>query len=76
MMESKLTPCPRCGDISLYVSDGDYYSGYESLGYRVSCRCHYAWKAVSWCRTKEEAIEKWNEQANKTEVEDVFKRIY
>ena len=67
-MESKLKPCPRCGDISLYVSDGDYYSGYESLGYRVSCLCHYAWNAITWCDTEEEAIAKWNSQVDKTEV--------
>ncbi len=61
--KKRLVPCPRCGDISLYVSDGDYYSGYESYGYRVSCKCHYAWKAVPWFSTKEEAIEKWEAAA-------------
>ena len=58
-----LKPCPFCGDISLYVSDGDYYSGYESHGYRVSCKCHYAWKVVPWCNTKEQAAREWNKMA-------------
>jgi Lar family restriction alleviation protein len=60
----KLKPCPFCGDISLYVSDGDCYSGYESYGFRVSCRCHYAWKVVPWCKTKEEAIDTWNRRVS------------
>lgn len=57
---NKLKVCPFCNDVDLYVSDGDYYSGYEAKGYRISCRCGFAWKAISWCETKEDAIEKWN----------------
>ena len=64
-MSKKLSPCPYCGDISLYVSDGDYYSGYEANGYRVSCLCHFAWKSVPFCETREEAIDRWNDVVNK-----------
>ena len=52
--------CPYCKDACLYVSDGDYYSGYESRGYRISCNCGHAWKTVPWCNTKEEAIKIWD----------------
>lgn len=67
-MESKLRPCPCCGEINLYVSDGDYYSGYESNGYRVSCKCHFAWNAIPWCDTEEEAVSRWNEVVDKTYI--------
>ena len=60
-MENLLT-CPKCGDISLYVSNRDFYSGYESRGYRVSCKCHFAWDTISWCKTEEETINKWNNE--------------
>lgn len=59
-MQNEIKPCPFCKDSTLYISDGDYDSGYESFGYRVSCNCHYAWNAISWCNTKEEAISNWN----------------
>ena len=59
----KLKPCPYCGDIWLYVSDGDYYSGYEAYGYRVECQCGFAWNAISWCNTREQAINEWNKIA-------------
>ena len=62
-LRKKLKPCPICGDAWLYISDGDYYSGYESKGYKVSCMCHYAWNVVPWCNTKEEAIKRWNREA-------------
>ena len=57
---SELKPCPICGKSWLYVSDGDYYSDYESKGYRVNCRCGYCWSAIYWQKTREQAIEAWN----------------
>lgn len=46
MPEEKQKNCPFCDDIWIYVSDGDYYSGYEAFGYRVGCRCGFAWKTI------------------------------
>lgn len=63
METPELIPCPYCKESNLYVSDGDYYSGYESHGYRVHCRCGFAWRTVGWRKTKEEAIEEWNRRA-------------
>ena len=60
----RLKPCPFCHDSWMYVSDGDYYSGYESYGYRVECRCRWAWKQIGWQKTEEEAIEKWNRKVS------------
>lgn len=58
---SRLKPCPYCKESWLYVSDGGYTSGYESKGFRVSCKCGFAWKSIEWQKTKEEAIKKWND---------------
>lgn len=60
----RLKPCPFCKDIWLFVSDGDYYSGYEAFGYRVNCHCGFAWKAITWQKTKEEAVDTWNRRIN------------
>lgn len=66
-MNDKLKPCPKCNKSWLYVSDGDYYSDYESKGYRVNCSCGYAWKAISWQKTEQEAIQEWNRRVNENE---------
>lgn len=63
----RLKPCPRCHDAWMYVSDGDYYSGYESYGYRVECRCHWAWEQIGWQKTREEAIKKWNKKVSEND---------
>ena len=64
MADIKLKPCPFCGDAWIYASVGDYGSGYESFGYRVECVCGYAWKAIGWHKTKQEAIDAWNRRAD------------
>lgn len=66
-MATRLKPCPHCHDAWMYVSNGDYYSGYESYGYRVECRCHWAWKQIGWQKAKEEAIEKWNRKVSEND---------
>ena len=66
-MATKIKHCPHCHDAWMYVSDGDYCSGYESDGYRVECRCHWAWKQIGWQQTKEEAIEKWNRKVSEND---------
>lgn len=63
-MENQLKPCPHCKTSWLFVSDGDYYSGYESYGYRVNCQCGYAWEAIQWKSTEDKAIEEWNRRVN------------
>lgn len=60
----EIKKCPFCGSAWLYVSDGDYYSDYESKGYRVNCKCGYAWKAISWKKTREQATEAWNRRVD------------
>lgn len=61
---TELKTCPYCGDAWLYVSDGNYNSGYESFGYRVKCECGFAWRAVPWCKTEEEAVNEWNRRVD------------
>ena len=58
-----LKPCPFCGDSWIYSSAGDYASGYELQGYRVNCHCGYAWEAIGWQSTEDEAIAAWNTRA-------------
>lgn len=59
-LTTKIKLCPHCDEAELYVSDGGYSSGYENNGYRISCKCGFAWKKINWEKTKEEAIKKWN----------------
>lgn len=59
-----LKPCPRCHDAWIYASVGDYGSGYENHGYRVNCRCGYAWALVDWSKTKETAVQEWNRRVD------------
>lgn len=61
----KLKPCPRCQTAWLYASTGDYYSGYESYGYKVKCECGYAYLTSKYHPTEEEAIEAWNRGVSK-----------
>lgn len=64
---SRIKPCPHCHDAWMYVSDGGYTSGYESYGYRIECRCGWAWKQIGWRKTEEEAIEKWNRKVSEND---------
>lgn len=57
----QIKSCPKCGDAWLYASTGDYYSGYESRGFRIKCMCGFAWKTIPFCPTAKEAVSKWNE---------------
>lgn len=66
-MATRLKPCPFCHDAWMYVSDGGYTSGYESYGYRIECRCGWAWKQIGWQKTEEEAIEKWNRKVSEND---------
>lgn len=61
----ELKKCPHCNDIWFYVSDGDYYSGYEAYGVRVQCKCGFAWKNSDWEKTREEAATKWRQTLTK-----------
>ena len=60
----EILKCPYCNDAWLYVSDGGYTSGYESKGYKIECRCGFAWKNIDWKPTREEAIKIWNDKVN------------
>ena len=63
-MGLKMKPCPRCGTAWLYVSIGDFGSGYEGNGYRVNCSCGFAWKTIKWRDSEDEAIKEWNAEVN------------
>ena len=56
----KQLPCPYCKDSWLFISKYDYGSDYENKGYQGTCKCGRFNKIVSWNKTKEQAIEEWN----------------
>jgi len=60
--KEQLKPCPKCNTSWLYVSEGDYGSGYESKGYKVNCQCGNAWETTSFVNSREKAITDWNKQ--------------
>lgn len=60
MAKIRTMPCPKCGDAWVFASVGDYGSAYENNGYRINCKCGYAWSKVDWVRTKDEAVAHWN----------------
>ena len=55
----KQLKCPCCKASWLFVSSYDY-SKYGSLGYKGACKCGRFNKIVSWNKTREQAIEEWN----------------
>lgn len=57
---NRLIPCPYCNDSWLFVSEYDYGSDYENLGYKGSCKCGKFNEKVNWNKTREQAIEEWN----------------
>ena len=59
-----IKPCPFCGTAWIYASIGDYGSGYEYNGYRIECKCGFAWKTIKWCNSKDEAIKEWNAEVS------------
>lgn len=61
----EILKCPYCNEAWLYVSDGGHTSGYESNGYKMSCRCHFAWQNTEWKPTKEETIIDWNKKSKR-----------
>lgn len=63
-MEIEIKPCPCCGTAWIYASVWDYGSGYESYGYRIQCRCGYAWKTIKWRDSEDEAIKEWNAEVS------------
>ena len=56
----KIKKCPYCNDAWLFVSDGDYYSGYESKGFKVSCMCGFAFRNMPFMPSRESAVAEWN----------------
>lgn len=59
-----LKPCPTCGEAWFYVSDGDYYSGYESRGIKVQCNCEGSFFNIDWQPTRNKAAKEWNKLMN------------
>lgn len=62
---SELKPCPKCGGAWIYALIEDCTSGYELYGYRVNCKCGWAWTTLpKWFTSEEQAIEEWNRRAD------------
>ena len=57
---SKQLKCPYCKDSWIFVGQRGYGSEYNAIVYQGSCKCGRFNKTVNWHKTKEQAIEEWN----------------
>ena len=62
MIELKL--CPYCKSAEVLYSDYDTFSDSPFGGYKITCKCGYAYRKSVWCDSVNEAIEAWNRRAN------------
>ena len=63
MMELK--PCPFCKIAEVFYGEYDTFSDSPFSGYKIRCKCGYAYRNSVWCDNANEAIEVWNRRANK-----------
>lgn len=62
MIELEL--CPYCKSAEVFYSDYDTFSDSPFGGYKITCKCGYAYRKSVWCDSVNEAIETWNRGIN------------
>ena len=62
MIELKL--CPYCKSAEVLYSDYDTFSDSPFGGYKITCKCGYAYRKSVWPDSVNEAIEAWNKEAS------------
>ena len=62
MIELEL--CPRCKSAEVIYGEYDTFSDSPFGGYKIRCKCDYAYRKSVWCDSVNEAIEAWNRRAN------------
>ena len=62
MIELEL--CPYCKFAEVIYGEYDTFSDSPFGGYKIRCKCDYAYRKSVWCDSVNEAIEAWNRRAN------------
>ena len=62
MIELKL--CPYCKSVEVFYGEYDTFSDTTFGGYKIRCKCGYAYRKSVWCDSVNEAIEAWNGRVN------------
>lgn len=62
MIELEL--CPYCKSAEVFYSDYDTFSDSPFGGYKITCKCGYAYRKSVWRDSVNEAIETWNRGIN------------
>ena len=62
MIELEL--CPYCKSAEVFYSDYDTFSDGPFGGYKITCKCGYAYRKSVWRDNANEAIEAWNRRIN------------
>ena len=58
MIELEL--CPYCKSAEVFYGEYDTFSDSPFGGYKITCKCGYAYRKSVWCDSANEAIEVWN----------------
>ena len=55
-------PCPLCKSAEVFYIEYDTFSdsSFGFGGYKIRCKCDYAYRKSVWCDSVTEAIETWN----------------
>ena len=62
MIELEL--CPYCKSAEILYGEYDTFSDSTFSGYKIRCKCGYAYRKSVWCDSVNEAIEAWNKEAS------------
>ena len=63
-MMIELEPCPFCKFAEVFYGEYDTFSDSPFGGYKIRCKCGYAYRKSVWCDSANEAIEVWNRRAD------------
>lgn len=61
----ELKTYPFCKTAEVFCGEYDTFSDSPFSGYKIRCKCGYAYRNSVWCDNANEAIEVWNRRANK-----------
>ena len=57
-------PCPFCKFAEVFYGEYDTFSDTTFGGYKIRCRCGYAYRKSVWCDSANETIETWNKMVS------------
>ena len=63
-MMIELEPCPSCKFAEVFYGEYDTFSDKPFGGYKIRCKCGYAYRKSVWCDRVNEAIEAWNKMVS------------